>query len=752
MLRSAAAVATFALLALAVEWDVVRGGTVASMDTAGAFYPWYAFLGERLRAGHIPLWDPHHFAGAPFAADPESGWMYLPAMLAFALLPLAAAATSYMVGHVLLAGLATYGLGRALGLDRVGALVAATAYAFSGFLFGHSLCCFAYAAVMSWLPVALLGAEQGLRSRGWRSCALWWAVAGLGVSQILGAWLGQGAYYALLVFGSYLAYRTLLDPSGRAGLGKEGSPPPPINVVLPRLLLHGGASLVIGFGLAAAGLLPRFEYNALSNLPGGYPPNPAAPPPPTLVDWGILDGWDQLLFSPGFYYVGGATLALAVAGVVLARGRFAAPYFAGLALVALVLARYQPTPLHAAFDLLPGFERVAARAPERAMLVFYLGPALLAGAAVTALRERRPQPALALLCLGLVFLDLHRAAQTQLAESMHVAGAYQLRKLDLAAYYAPSPALRFVQAQAELAPLRYVGYAPHVLGGTVPYTLDWAVPEITALGVDNRAGLFGLDEVQGYNPVHIARYDQYMLALNGGARQDYHHADVLPSGLGSPLLGLLNARYLLVPTTPAADQAPIVFPRPYPVVYQDDVVQVRENPAALPRAWVVHAARQTTPAEALALLAGGAIDPRQTALLEEPPPPLEPAAGPDDVQLLVYEPDRLELDATTSAAGLLVLSEAYYPAWHAYLDGQPAPVYVADHALRAVPLSAAGRHRVELRYESPAVTGGVAISLATVLLLALPLLVPFRWARRRCPPPDKRPLATPGTSRPRTAL
>jgi len=29
--------------------------------------------------------------------------------------------------------------------------------------------------------------------------------------------------------------------------------------------------LAFGFALAAAGVLPRLEYNALSNLAGGYP-------------------------------------------------------------------------------------------------------------------------------------------------------------------------------------------------------------------------------------------------------------------------------------------------------------------------------------------------------------------------------------------------------------------------------------------------------------------------------------------------
>ena len=105
-------------------WDLVVGGVAASMDTAAAFYPWYAFLGATLRSGAIPVWNPHQFSGALFAADPESGWMYLPAMLLFSVFDLQLAAASYLVAHALLAGLSTYWLARTFGLGVPGSLLA----------------------------------------------------------------------------------------------------------------------------------------------------------------------------------------------------------------------------------------------------------------------------------------------------------------------------------------------------------------------------------------------------------------------------------------------------------------------------------------------------------------------------------------------------------------------------------------------------------------------------------------------------
>ena len=130
-------------MGVALEWDRLTGPAWVGMDTATAFFPWYSFLGEQLRPGHLPVWNPHTFSGAPFAADPESGWMYLPAMLFFSVLPLDAAVRASLLFHVLLAALSTYALARSLGANPLGGLLAATIYAHSGFFEGHNVCCYA---------------------------------------------------------------------------------------------------------------------------------------------------------------------------------------------------------------------------------------------------------------------------------------------------------------------------------------------------------------------------------------------------------------------------------------------------------------------------------------------------------------------------------------------------------------------------------------------------------------------------------
>jgi hypothetical protein len=293
----------------------------------------------------------------------------------------------------------------------------------------------------------------------------------------------------------------------------------------------------------------------------------------------------------------------------------------------------------------------------------------------------------------------------------------------LQTYYAPGSAARFLRSVGEPSAFRYVSYAGHIFRGPIAYTLGWSDPKTVALEVNNRGLVSGLHDVQGYNPIHLERYDRYMRALNGQA-QEYHHADVFEEGLDSPLLDLLGVRYIVMPSAPAADQLLPHLQRFLPTVFEDGDVRIFENPSALPRAWIVHSAEQVDGDRALALLAVGNVNPRGTVLLEEPPPSLGPSRD-DRAELLSYDAERIELETSSGAEGLLVLSEIYDPSWRGYVDGAPAHVYVADGALRALGVPA-GEHRAELRYEPTAARIGVIMSVTTLVTLLCVILLAGR--------------------------
>ena len=77
-------------------------------------------------------------------------------------------------------------------------------------------------------------------------------------------------------------------------------------------------------------------------------------------------------------------------------------------------------------------------------------------------------------------------------------------------------------------------------------------------------------------------------------------------------------------------------------------------------------------------------------------------------------------------ASLAVIAQAYYPAWKAYVDGQPARIWRANYAFQAVEVPA-GQHQVLLFYEDKRFLIGAALSgLALLACLGLWLLAHFR--------------------------
>src|SRR5947209_20103463 len=49
-------------------------------DILAFWFPRWCFLGRSLAAGPVPVWDSLQFSGVPFAADPQSGWLYAPVL------------------------------------------------------------------------------------------------------------------------------------------------------------------------------------------------------------------------------------------------------------------------------------------------------------------------------------------------------------------------------------------------------------------------------------------------------------------------------------------------------------------------------------------------------------------------------------------------------------------------------------------------------------------------------------------------
>ena len=91
-----------------------------------------------------------------------------------------------------------------------------------------------------------------------------------------------------------------------------------------------------------------------------------------------------------------------------------------------------------------------------------------------------------------------------------------------------------------------------------------------------------------------------------------------------------------------------------------------------------------------------------------------------------YEDQLVTVHVSLNGSGILVLADSYYPGWKAYVDGTEQVIRRANLFFRAVRL-ASGNHTVEFRYEPRSLAIGLAVSVATLLLIIIVSI--FLWLR-----------------------
>ena len=736
-------------------------------DILPLWLPTYCLMGKSLAAGHILSWNPHTMAGAPFAADPQSGWMYLPAMLLFSALSCGAAIRWFIVLQPLIAGLALYGFARSEGLSRPAATVAGLALSlpFAGSQLGLSL---PFSASIAWTAVVLLCASRLMRSASWSGRLAWVALTALAWGQLAAAHLSNGLVLGTVALVVYLATRIVADR------GVRGS------------RLGSAALLLLAFPLVnLAYLFPRLAYLPRTSLGLGYDRlevlgrafsgSSAAPLP-----GGAIRSTLPLRFvaSPGVY-LGAAALALVFAGwrsrhraLAVGTGVFGLLcYLASLQGVVDFVARhfrhapladfYLREPARFSYGLLIAIAILAGigldawvEASSWRQRAWMVGPAVVVWlalpiafnadlrdlrlffvavgvtAVVLALVARRPAlAALVPVALAAELVTSGLAGETSsghpepnnVRNQMRLEPLYPLAKPDVHVgdFLRPGPIARALEGSST----RYLSIDP----------AEWDPrglhvhqdPRSWGLMAMNRSMLFDLEEAQGYNATEERRYWIFTRAVDPRPLKYNASYFMHPDHLALAL-DLLDVGWIVAPAGTRLD-----VPGTAAVLTEGRWTLYRI--AAPPRAqlfpsWVP--VQDGT--EALDALRSGDVDPSTEAVVEIGGFDLQPGHGPPGgratYRWLGSQEARIDVDSPGLAA--LVVRNAYDPNWHATLDGRPVSLLHMDYLLQGLFVSK-GRHTVILRYDDPAIGSGLVASGVVLVLLLEGALVLRRRERRR---------------------
>lgn len=714
-------------------WNAVTPGVAPAnpllFDIAFMFHPWLLHAATEIAAGHFPLWNPHAFTGAPFFANPQTALLFPLTALAY-VLPLPTAIALAAVLKLATAGLGTYWFMRQLAVAPWPALVAATVFMLSGpmVVWLH----WSFGSTEALLPLTLATTEWLRR----RADAV--AVAGLAltITLLMLAGYPQGA-----AFGTLLAAAWALARAHGAARPR-------------RFLLLWPAGVALGVTMSAVQILPFLEYLGTSAVlayrqewlwPMWLPARavvallmPYYYGSPTGDDfWGPMNfneltttvgltPWIALPLAVGaarrgaearFFLGVGALAAAMVYGVPgLAPVLAALPLFSMAiptrmaAFLALALAVLTALGLDAALKAPPAAHTRVRRGVRGAFAVL----ATVAFAFVVADYARLVRvpmripvaaqyaaflvllTAAAVAVLGLV-ADPWRARwwpgilTVQLASSLPLAVTYN-PVIDVGLFYGTPPPL-----------VRHLRESATTERGRVLFKV---------FGAANLGTMFGLDEAGGYDGITPRRIDD-LVDPEGSLDSLASGALRVTAPLASPVIDLVGIRHVAVPPD-GEDLAP------WPLEWDGPGGRVYRNPRALPRAFVAFRARTCVDdRRALDLIRGGSVALEDEVLIAEceGAPEGASAGRVRQAEIREYAAERVVVHAVTDAPAWLVLTDAWFPGWGAWVNGSERPIHRANYAFRAVWLPA-GRHDVEFRYEPRSVRYGLAASLGAMAVVA----------------------------------
>lgn len=246
--------------------------------------------------------------------------------------------------------------------------------------------------------------------------------------------------------------------------------------------------------------------------------------------------------------------------------------------------------------------------------------------------------------------------------------------------------------------------------------LDFRVLNLTLDPYNDASTSYFHKSIGGYHGAKLRRYQEL---IDHGIDQDIQTFIKSMSTLNTPVLNMLNTRYLIIP---GQDKRPAAYP----------------NTNALGNAWFAKNYQLVDNADA-EIAAMKDFKPDSVVIVNksfaDQLKGFQPACDSSDViNLINYEPNKLMYEYTSRNKALAVFSEIYYPkGWNAFVDGQPAPHFRANYVLRAMILPE-GNHKIEFRFEPVVYSMGETISLvSSLIVIALVLITIFFefWKTRK---------------------
>ena len=683
------------------------------------FAPWQHAVRTAFANHEWPLWNSAMDCGEILAANMQSG-PYNPLNLIALLLPLDLATTFNATMVFFLAALFAFAFARELGCSEPASLIASAGYATSSAMAFHV----GWPHCLAWtmLPFVFLAVRRARFAL--LTIALTLLVV-IGHPETLFHIVVLGAIYALFEYRSWKSYAIAIV-SGATTLALTAI------VTLPFLAAIGETWEVRARKALALNPPYVITHDIWKALLSTFIPYFGGASWWTPSQW-----WDF-----GTARVGSVVLCLAVIASLRSWRRREVRFFVVLCAITLLIC-WKVRPVTALLRHLPGFDVALndrlgfASAFCLSLLAAFafdafVGAAALSGTATAEGSGRHTVLVVATILMiataALTPLRLHAGVDKWLVIIGALAELFGIAMLLIALKHRHAfvliliaiAAQRFVE-DSNIHPTipRRMFYPSTPLIAKIPRDPMFRVTAVSNFFAPNVATMYGLEDIRGYSATTYFPYLQTTPLWCPTSTRGYHEVN----DLSLPFLDFLGVRHALTPVT-------MPPPDGWRVVADDRDTRLMENTRAIPRVFIPRHIRLIDNHQFTLDEMSHAKDFADLAWF------YAPGEAPHDedngsAQLAVHRVgSRYEIDASVINGARIVITEASWPGWRAYIDGDRVKLARANRAFLGL-FVPQGRHHIRVVYLPDAFVRGRAISFATLIALILCKLLGDAIRRRR---------------------
>ena len=640
--------------------------------------PWRKLVIDSWKNGTLPVWNPYNFSGTPLLANIQAGAFY-PLNILFFLLPFIWAWTALIILQPLLGGIFMYLYLRNKKIHPGAAMLGSLAWAFGGF----SIAWLTWGTIVQtalWFPLMLLAMDKG---RG--------ILLVIASSLAFFAGHAQVAFYIFLLAAFY-GLRKNLKWFIAAAIATSIQWLPML-----RELFHSSRIADPAAWLKEGWFLPW--QNLVQFVAPDFFGNPA-----TLNYWGV---WN---YGEFIGYIGILPLILALYAVLVRRDKLTRFIAISMGVVFLFLL---PTPL-AKFPYQLRMPIISSLQPTRLMVLIDVCFSMLAALGLDAyIKNRSKKMLFAIVFVGAILAGLWiyvlrvpdmvvSQRNLMLPSALWAASSLTvlLTRKNLLMLCVISITVfdlfRFGWKFTPFTPIAY--FFPETRAVSF---LQSQPPPFRVMSLDNRIippnvnAYYGIESIEGYDPVYDSRYEEFIAALNRGEPNiappfGFNRIITSPT-IDSLLLPLLNVKYILTLEDLTHSDVELM--------YREGNARVYWYKKSLPRIYPVEEIIDvSSKQQVLDTLYDPSFRPTRTAVVESPVDLIDTPMSIEDVVMITsYTPSHIRVTTRLLNDRFVVIANMYDPGWKAKIDGKSTTIYRTNYIFQGIVVPK-GEHTVTLKF------------------------------------------------------